>query len=473
MARVALSASSATVKSPYGAGANRLPPTVAALRIAGPPAARAAGCRNASSRWARTCAMVAPAPMVMRAPAGRISAKLRSVARTIVASDASPSLIARITSVPPARKRALRSDASAEAASPMLAKVFTVIGIVPRSRSSLDVASNRIEARLVDLDAHHRDHLRSLAGASGEARFPAPERAVPVGHGQQPHVRHVVEQRNRRIEQAVAEGLLEVRQGQQLLAQLRAVLQAKAAHATDLVGRRAALDRAGGDRRVPALVAVEVAQHRPHPVDRGVDDGAFHDVGHGLSAPERPLERVEAALEHAGPDRRRQLGLALRRAVELGGPFGKSALAVGDRREAQGRDIVLDPHRRLQDRVGAEHVIVREPEQALADAVAVAQPEVAHTPDLVGRLAVLDPALRDRRVPVRQAVEVADAAPHPIAAGVDDARYVDARHRAQAFAPPDLPRPERPLGLSPPPSPLSDLCARPTLSLMPCRSRAS
>ena len=193
----------------------------------------------------------------------------------------SPSLIARITSVPPARKRAPRSDCSAEAASPRLAKVFTVIGML--FPHAAQMPADRVEARLIDLLADHLGHLRFLARPRGEARLPAPEGAVAVGHRHQPHMRHVVEQRDRRIEQAIAEGLLEVGQREQLLAQLRAVLEAEAPHAADLVGRRAALDRARRDRRMPAVVAVEVAQHRPHPVDGCVDDGALHDVRHRVS----------------------------------------------------------------------------------------------------------------------------------------------------------------------------------------------
>src|SRR3546814_1896398 len=46
------------------------------------------------------------------------------------------------------------------------------------------------------------------------------------------------------------------------------------------------------------------------------------------------------------------------RAVELGGPFKEGLVAIGDRRQAQRGDIILHPHRRLQDGVGAEHVVV-------------------------------------------------------------------------------------------------------------------
>src|SRR6185436_13089215 len=110
--------------------------------------------RKPSSPFAITCAFVTPAPRVTRAPVGRISVKPRSVERTTVENEVSPSLIARITSVPPARKRAARSDCSAEAASPRLANVFTVIGItIPQSRRQM--AADRLEARLIDLFADH------------------------------------------------------------------------------------------------------------------------------------------------------------------------------------------------------------------------------------------------------------------------------------------------------------------------------
>src|SRR5262245_25218307 len=141
-----------------------------------------------------------------------------------------------------------------------------------------------------------------------------------------------------------------------------------------------------------------------------------------------PLERIEAALEHAGADIGDQLGLAFRSAVEFRRPFAEGAVAVSDRSEPQGRDVTLHPHRRFEDRVGAEHVVVGEPEQTFADAVAVAQPEIANATDPVGRLTILDPALGDRRMPVRQAVEVADARPDFGRGRRQHARCVDPRH---------------------------------------------
>src|SRR3984957_15108733 len=164
------------------------------------------------------------------------------------------------------------------------------------------------------------------------------------------------------------------------------------------------------------------------------------------SASERALERIEAALEHAAADVVDQFGFALGRAVELGRPFHEGFFAVGDRRQAQCRDVVLDTHRRLENRIGAKHVKVGEPEQLFANAVAVAQPEIAHAADLVRGLATLDAALGDRRMPIRQTVEVAHPRPYPVVAGIDDGRNIDTSHDAPSTLLAWRPR-RRPLAL--------------------------
>ena len=90
----------------------------------------------------------ASAPIVARAPLARICARPRSSRRTRVVISTSPSLRARMTSVPPPMKRAPRSDDSAAAASAGVAKVFTADGhrrTRPRhaaSRKCLRIASN-------------------------------------------------------------------------------------------------------------------------------------------------------------------------------------------------------------------------------------------------------------------------------------------------------------------------------------------
>src|SRR5829696_6622972 len=148
----------------------------------------------------------------------------------------------------------------------------------------------------------------------------------------------------------------------------------------------------------------------------------------GTLASEGALERVKAALKHAGPDIADEFVFALGRTVELGGPFHERLVAVGHRRQPERRDVVLHPHRRLQDRVGAEHVVVGEPEQLFADAIAVAQAKIPHASDLVRGLAALDAAFRNRGMPVRQAVEIAYARPDAVVAGVDDGGDIDPGH---------------------------------------------
>src|SRR5262249_57640086 len=71
--------------------------------------------------------------------------------------------------------------------------------------------------------------------------------------------------------------MVPVRKREQLLADAVAVAQREPPHAPDLIGALAALDLRFGDDRVPRAVAVEVAQHGPHALDRGVDDGGSRD----------------------------------------------------------------------------------------------------------------------------------------------------------------------------------------------------
>ena len=62
-----------------------------------------------------------------------------------------------------------------------------------------------------------------------------------------------------------------------------AVAQAEIAHAADPVGRLAVLDMGLGHGGMPAVMAVEVAQHLPHALDRRVDDGGARHALHGVS----------------------------------------------------------------------------------------------------------------------------------------------------------------------------------------------
>src|SRR5690606_542390 len=84
-----------------------------------------------------------------------------------------------------------------------------------------------------------------------------------------------------------------------------------------------------------------------------------------------------------------------------------------------------------------------EPEQLLAQAVAVLQREVAHAADAVGGLAVLDAALADAGVPAGERVEVAHPLPDLGGGGVDDRGDEDPRHHlvplsSAGLSPPDF-----------------------------------
>src|SRR5581483_11680137 len=72
---------------------------------------------------------------------------------------------------------------------------------------------------------------------------------------------------------------------QQLLTQLGAILQLEPPDTADLVGGMRALDRRGRNRRMPAIMPVEIAQHRPRRIGRRVQDGAFDDMRHGSQPP--------------------------------------------------------------------------------------------------------------------------------------------------------------------------------------------
>ena len=95
-----------------------------------------------------------------------------------------------------------------------------------------------------------------------------------------------------------------------------------------------------GDGRVPAVVAVEVAQHRPDPVDRRVDDGALHDLRHRPQPPKARFRASKPPWNTPPPMSSTSSASRSGGAVELGRPFGEGAVAVGDRRQPQGRDVV-------------------------------------------------------------------------------------------------------------------------------------
>src|SRR5689334_744900 len=103
----------------------------------------------------------------------------------------------------------------------------------------------------------------------------------------------------------------------------------------------------------------------------------------GISASEGTFERIKAALEHASADIGNQFAFLVGRAIEIGRPLDEGPVMIGDRGEPQGRHVVAEWHGRVEDRIGAEHVEVREAEQLLAQPVAVSKREIADAAHLV------------------------------------------------------------------------------------------
>src|SRR6185436_806214 len=130
------------------------------------------------------------------------------------------------------------------AASAMLAATRTSSGMSDALPLQLREAAHGLHAGDINLFPDHASEFFLAARWGGEAAFPVPETAIAIGHRQQPYVRDVVEEGDRRIQQAIAAGHLEIGQREQLLAQLVAVLKREAADTADLVDRIAALDEA-------------------------------------------------------------------------------------------------------------------------------------------------------------------------------------------------------------------------------------
>ncbi len=135
-----------------------------------------------------------------------------------------------------------------------------------------------VETGFVDPFRHHADEAVRGVGRRAEAGLPDEEGAVVLSHRPEPHRRDVVDERDRRLEQAVGQLAVTVREGDELLAECRPVLEAEGADGPHCVCRLAGLDLACRDRGVPRPVAVEVAEQAPHRVRRRRDDGAPTDA---------------------------------------------------------------------------------------------------------------------------------------------------------------------------------------------------
>ena len=176
----------------------------------------------------------------------------------------------------------------------------------PQVSPLLQVPAQVLEAGLVHALGHHVAQLAFLARRRGEGGLPVPERAAPVRHGLERHGGHIALQRDAGFHDAVGGLVLHVVQRQQLLADDIAVLQTERAHAAHLAGRLPALDAALVHHGVPLVMAVEVAQHRPHALDGRVDDGGADNLLQQGSLCRISAARSGASGRRSRPGRRRR-----------------------------------------------------------------------------------------------------------------------------------------------------------------------
>src|SRR6185295_1260503 len=132
------------------------------------------------------------------------------------------------------------------AASAMLVATRTSSGMSDALPLQLGEAAHGLHAGDINLFPDHAGELFLAPCRGSEAAFPVPEAAIAIGHRQQADVRDVVEEGDRRFQQAIAASHLEIGQREQLLAQLVAILKREAADTADLVDWIAALDEARG-----------------------------------------------------------------------------------------------------------------------------------------------------------------------------------------------------------------------------------
>lgn len=155
------------------------------------------------------------------------------------------------------------------------------------------------ETCLVDLGRDQIGELLLLAGRGVEAGAPVPEGAVAVGHRLQIDLGHVVVERDVGIDDGVAEPAIPVRERQQPFADIAPVTQVEIAHAADLVGAHRVFQHAAPHDRVPAVVAVEIAQDLPYRRDRRVDHRAARHPDH--QDPKRSFRASKAAWKTSLP----------------------------------------------------------------------------------------------------------------------------------------------------------------------------
>jgi hypothetical protein len=142
----------------------------------------------------------------------------------------------------------------------------------------------RVEAALEHIGAHAFGDLVGLLRRRIEGGRPFGKGAVAVGHFAQRECRLVIADRLRGFDDRVADGMVGVGKGEQLLAHRGTGDDLEIPDAADFVGGTPVLDLARDHARMPGRQAIEITDARPNLLDRRVDDGRNRNARHGLAS---------------------------------------------------------------------------------------------------------------------------------------------------------------------------------------------
>jgi hypothetical protein len=125
------------------------------------------------------------------------------------------------------------------------------------------------------------------------------------------------------------------------------------------------------------------------------------------------LQSVEAGLEDVVGQQVADRLFIRRRDIELRGPLGQRAVSVGDVIEPQGRGLIFNGQRGLENLGGEGAFGVRVRGELLAQGGVVPQSVHAHRAHLVSGGAVRQYAFLHRRVPIRNLARSSGPSPKP------------------------------------------------------------
>src|SRR5271170_2079774 len=284
----------------------------------------------------------------------------------------------------------------------------------------------RTETRLDYILRHETSESVLLGCRRIEGGSPFPKAGILVSDSPQPNIRDIVAQKSGGFENAVGKACLDIGERKELFPNSAAVHESEIAHGADLILLGALFDPAGSDSGMPTVMAIEIAQDRPHRFERRPHDGAATNLDH--SACKQCLQRAEPGGEDVATDIVCNPVFAIRSRIEFSRPFGESVIVIRDGDESHRRHIIFDAHRTFENRVCAKHLIVGQRQEPLANSSTVVEPKIPDTPDLVGRRVVFDPALHYEFRPIWQTVEVAHDRPDGAGRRWDHDGGIDLRH---------------------------------------------